>query len=177
MAKKITSLKPIIVLILGILFPLYIAVSHILYFIYDPPILYLTSTFIQYSCMATAMILITFRKRIPALVLTILALLIMFFNQSIPPDGDMDPIFRTLYYILEYVLLIVYILIRDDQKRNSLIWWGLFILATGYSIFEIVNYLTIKSLIHLILYLSLYLVGYSPDKWYIRKKVQESIKT
>ena len=65
MAKKITSLKPIIVLILGILFPIYIAVSYILYFIYDPPILYLTSTFIQYSCMATAMILITFRKRIP----------------------------------------------------------------------------------------------------------------
>ena len=177
MAAKKPTLKQIIVLILGILFPLYIAVSYILYFIYDPPILYLISTFVQYSCMATAMILITFRKRIPALVLTILALLIMFFNQYIPPDGDMDPIYRTLYYILEYVLLIVYILIRDDQKRNSLIWLGLFILATGYSVFEIVNYLTIRMLIHLILYLALYLVGYSPDKWYKRKKVQESTTT
>ena len=176
MAAKKPTLKQIIVLILGILFPLYIAVSYILYFIYDPPVLYLTSTFIQYSCMATAMILITFRKRIPALVLTILALLIMFVNQYILTYGEMDPWYRTLYYILEYILLIAYILIRDDEKRNSLIWLGLFIFATGYSVFEIVNYLTIRMLIHLILYLSLYLVGYSPDKWYRRKKVQESTK-
>ena len=127
--------------------------------------------------MVAAMILINYRKKIPALVLTILATLICLVNQYILTYGDVDPFYRTLYYMIEYILLIVYIVIRDDQKRNSLIWCGILIFATGYSVYEVAKYLTDRDVIFLTLYLSFYLVGYSPDKWYKRKKVQESTET
>ncbi len=177
MAAKKTTLKPTIVLILGILFLLYQVTANIYHFLHNAPTLYLNSTYFQYGCMVAAMILITYRKKIPALVLTILAVTTCLVNQYILTYGSVDPFYRTLYYMLEYILLIVYILIRDDQKRNSLVWCGVFIFATAYSVYEVAKILTIKDLVFLTLYLSFYLVGYSPDKWYKRKKVQESTET
>ncbi len=95
-------------------------------------------------------------------------------NQYVITYGSVDPFYRTLYYMLEYILLIVYILIDDDRQRNSLIWCGLFIFSVGYSVYEIAKFLTFKDLVFLINYLTFYLVGYSPDKWYDRRKTREN---
>ena len=177
MAANNSTLKPRIVLILGILFSLYMVTSNIYNYKHGAPTIYLNNTYLQYVCMVAAMILANYRKKIPALALTILAVMICLVNQYILTYGDVDPFYRTLYYMLEYILLIVYILIRDDKKRDSLIWCGVFIFATGYSVYEIAKVLSIKDLVFLTLYMSFYLVGYSPNKWYKRKKVQESEKT
>ena len=119
------------------------------------------------------MILITYRRKTPALVLTVLAVMLCLVNQYVITYGSVDPIHRTLYYMLEYILLIAYILIRDDRKRNSLIWCALFIFSVGYSVYEIAKFLTLKDLVFLIHYLAFYLIGYSPDKWYDREKKRE----
>ena len=135
--------------------------------------LYIISTHAQYACMISAMILITYRRKTPALVLTVLAVMLCLVNQYVITYGSVDPIHRTLYYMLEYILLIAYILIRDDRKRNSLIWCALFIFSVGYSVYEIAKFLTLKDLVFLIHYLAFYLIGYSPDKWYDREKKRE----
>ena len=74
-------------------------------------------------------------KKTPALVLTIFALVLCLVNQYLLTYGGVDPFYRTLYYILEYILLIAYILVDDSQKKNSLLWCGLFLFSVGYSIY------------------------------------------
>ena len=174
MVETKTTLKQKLVIILGILYILYRVTSIVLnlqsYNSADA-VIYLASTFIQFTCMAISMILITFRKKTIALILTITALLICLLNQYVIPYGEVDSFAKTLYYMLEYILLVVYILGGDDKNRNSLIWCGLFIVSTILSVFEIANYFSVKNLMLLIQYLPFYLVGYSPDKWYERKKV------
>ncbi len=140
---------------------------------HSAPVLYIISTHAQYACMISAMILITYRRKTPALVLTVLAVMLCLVNQYVITYGSVDPIHRTLYYMLEYILLIAYILIRDDRKRNSLIWCALFIFSVGYSVYEIAKFLTLKDLVFLIHHLAFYLIGYSPDKWYDREKKRE----
>ncbi len=172
MAEKKAALKQKIVLILGILYILYnILIKADNFRRYDVQLIYLISTFVQFACMASSMILVTFRKKIPALALTVTAVLLCLANQFIIPYGGMDPLWKTLYYMLEYILLIVYILRGNDRNRNSLIWCGLFIVAVIISVYEIAEVLSMRDLMLLVLYLSFYLVGYSPDKWYEGKKI------
>ena len=174
MITKKASLKQTIVLILGILFVLNQITTGIYGYVHNAPLNYVISTSVQYACMAAAMILAAFRKKTPALVLVIAAMILCFANQFIPPVNKTDPIYRTLYYMLEYILLIAYILTGDDQKRNSLLWCGLFIFSVGYSVYEIAKVLSFKDLVYLIHYLAFYLVGYSPDKWYERKTIPQN---
>ena len=79
---------------------------------HSAPVLYIISTHAQHSCMISAMILITYRRKTPALVLTVLAVMLCLVNQYVITYGSVDPIHRTLYYMLEYILLIAYILIH-----------------------------------------------------------------
>ena len=78
------------------------------------------------------------------------------------------------FFLPAVFLLIAYILTGDDQKRNSLLWCGLFIFSVGYSVYEIAKFLSVKDLVYLIHYLAFYLVGYSPDKWYERKTIPQN---
>ena len=174
MTEKKAGRKQVIVLTLGILYFLFILANNI----YsasrysDVRLVYLISTLVQFGCMAASMVLTTFRKKIPALALTAAAWVLCLVNQLAIPYGGMDSVWKTLYYMLEYILLVVYHLYGSDRNRNSLIWCGLFIVATGLSVYEIAEVLSLRDLLHLVLYLSFYLVGYSPDKWYGRKNVQ-----
>ena len=177
MVWKNANTKQKLVLVIGILYSLNIITNNIFNYVHSAPLLYIISTHVQYACMITAMILITYRKKTPALVLTILAVVICLVNQYVLTYGSVDPFYRTLYYMLEYILLIAYILIRDDRQRDSLAWCGIFIFAVGYSVYEIAKFLTVKDLVFLINYLVFYLVGYSPDKWYNRGKTRESTGT
>ena len=177
MAVKKASLKQAIVLTLGILFILNHITNGIYAYIHGGPLDYIISTSVQYFSMAVAMICVTFRKKTPALVLTILAVLLCLVNQYILTYGEVDPFYRTLYYMLEYILLIVYTLVGVDRKRNSLLWCGLFIFAVAYSVYEVAKILTIKDLMFLIHYLAFYLVGYSPDKWYEQKRIPQNEET
>jgi hypothetical protein len=76
--------------------------------------------------------------------------------------------------MLEYILMTAYILVGVDRKKNSLLWCGIFIFSVGYSVFEVAKYLSFRNLAFLIHYLALYLVGYSPDKWYERKTIPQN---
>lgn len=116
------------------------------------------------------MILANFKKKTPALILVIVAVVLCLVNQYLLTYGGVDPFYRTLYYMLEYILLIAYILVDDSQKKNSLLWCGLFLFSVAYSVYEVAKILSLRDLVFLILYLSFYLVGYSPNKWYERKK-------
>ena len=169
MDLKNASLKQKLVLILGIAYILLHLVMETEDLLRGAPPIYMISVFIQYNAMAAAMILITFKKKTPALVLTISALVLCLVNQYLLTYGSTDPFYRTLYYLLEYFLLIAYILVDDSQKKNSLLWCGLFLFAVGYSVYEIAEFLTLRDAVFLLLYLSFYLVGYSPEKWYERK--------
>ena len=172
MIIKKASLKQTIVLILGILFVLNQITTGIYGYVHNAPLDYIIRTSVQYACMAAAMILAAFRKKTPALVLVIAAMILCLVNQFIPPVNKTDPIYRTLYYMLEYILLLAYILTGDDRKRNSLLWCGLFLFSVGYSVYEVAKILSLSDLVFLLLYLSFYLVGYSPDKWYERKSIK-----
>ena len=130
---------------------------------------YLISTHLQYNCMIAAMILINFRKKTPAVILIVLAIALCLVNQYVLTYGGVDPFYRTLYYMLEYILLIVYALTVDRQNRNSLVWCLLFLFAVAYSVYEVAKVLSLKDLVFLVHYLAFYLVGYSPDKWYGRR--------
>ena len=100
------------------------------------------------------------------------SLLLCLVNQYILTYGEVDPWYRTLYYMLEYILLIAYILVDDSRKKNSLLWCGIFLFSVGYSVYEVAKVLSLSDLVFLLLYLSFYLVGYSPDKWYERKSIK-----
>ena len=169
MDLKNASLKQKLVLILGIAYILLHLVMETEDLLRGAPPIYMISVFIQYNAMAAAMILITFKKKTPALVLTISALVLCLVNQYLLTYGSTDPFYRTLYYLLEYFLLIAYILVDDSQKKNSLLWCGLFLFAVGYSVYEIAEFLSLMDAAFLLLYLCFYLVGYSPEKWYERK--------
>ena len=169
MNLKNTSLKQKLVLILGILYVLLHLGMEIEDLVHNAPLDYIISIFIQYNAMAAAMVLITFKKKTPALVLTISALVLCLVNQYLLTYGGVDPFYRTLYYMLEYILLIAYILVDDSRKKNSLLWCGLFLFSVGYSIYEVAKVLSLSDLVFLLLYLSFYLVGYSPNKWYERR--------
>lgn len=108
MIIKKASLKQTIVLILGILFVLNKITIGIYGYVHNAPLDYVISTGVQYACMAAAMILAAFRKKTPALVLVIAAIILCLANQFIPTVNKTDPIYRTLYYMLEYILLIAY---------------------------------------------------------------------
>ena len=169
MDLKNASLKQKLVLILGIAYILLHLVMETEDLLRGAPPIYMISVFIQYNAMAAAMVLITFKRKTPALVLTIIALVLCLVNQYLLTYGSTDPFYRTLYYLLEYFLLIAYILVDDSQKKNSLLWCGLFLFAVGYSVYEIAEFLSLMDAAFLLLYLCFYLVGYSPDKWYERK--------
>ena len=169
MDLKNASLKQKLVLVLGIAYVLFLFISDIFYLTNNAPLLYLASTFVQYTSMAAGMILITFRKKTPALILTVFALALCLINQYALTYGGVDPIWCTLYYLLEDVLLIAYILLGDNRKRNSLLWCGLFIFSVGYSVYEVLSFFSVRDLVFILLYLSFYLTGYSPDRWYERK--------
>ena len=173
MTVQKSSLKQTIVLILGILFVLNRIANGIYAYIHGGPLDYIISTSVQYASMAAAMVLVTFRKKTPALVLTIFALLLCLVNQYILTYGEVDPWYRTLYYMLEYILMTAYILVGVDRKKNSLLWCGIFIFSVGYSVFEVAKYLSFRDLAFLIHYLVFYLAGYSPDKWYERKTIPQ----
>ena len=167
-------LKQKLVLIIGILYILNGLITDIENIVHNYPLDYILSTAIQYNAMALAMILATFRKKTPALVLTILAVVMCLVNQYILTYGEVDPFYRTLYYMLEYILMGAYIL-AGDRKKDSLLWCGIFLFAVAYSVYEIAHYyLSLRDLVFLILYLGFYLLGYSPDKWYERKKIPEN---
>ena len=171
MTEKKAGRKQVIVLTLGILYFLFILANNI----YsasrysDVRLAYLLSTLVQFGCMAASMVLTTFRKKIPALALTAAAWVLCLVNQYLLTYGGVDPFYRTLYYLLEYFLLIAYILTGDSQKKNSLLWCGLFLFSVAYSVYEIAEFLTLRDAVFLLLYLSFYLVGFSPDKWYERR--------
>ena len=172
MNLKNASLKQKLVLILGILYVLLHLGMEIEDLVHNAPLDYIISIFIQYNAMAAAMVLITFKRKTPALVLTIIALVLCLVNQYLLTYGSVDPLYRTLYYMLEYILLIAYILVDDSQKKNSLLWCGIFLFSVGYSVYEVAKVLSLSDLVFLLLYLSFYLVGYSPDKWYERKSIK-----
>ncbi len=172
MTAQKASLKQKIVLIAGILFVLNHTTTGIYACVHNAPLIYIISTNVQYTSLAAAMICATFRKKTPALVLVTIALALMLINQYVLTYGDVDPFYRTLYYLLEYILLMAYALTGDDRKRNSLLWCGLFIFSVGYSVYEVSKYLSVKDLVFLIHYLVFYLLGYSPDRWYEGKKPQ-----
>ena len=172
MNLKNASLKQKLVLILGILYVLLHLGMEIEDLVHNAPLDYIISIFIQYNAMAAAMVLITFKRKTPALVLTIIALVLCLVNQYLLTYGSVDPFYRTLYYMLEYILLIAYILVDDSQKKNSLLWCGIFLFSVGYSVYEVAKVLSLSDLVFLLLYLSFYLVGYSPDKWYERKSIK-----
>lgn len=172
MDMKNASQKQKLVLVLGIAYVLFLFISDILHLMKNAPLLYLASTFVQYTSMAAAMILITFRRKTPALILTIFALALCLVNQYVLTYGDVDPIWRTLYYMLEYILLIAYILVGDRRKRNSLVWCFVFIFSVAYSVYEVLSYFSDRDLVFILLYLSFYLTGYSPDRWYERKNAK-----
>ena len=119
MVWKNATLKQKLVLILGTLLFLNIATNNIFFFVHNAPVLYLISTHVQYACMISAMILVTYRKKTPALILVIFAMAVCLVNQYVLTYGTVDPIHRTLYYMLEYILLIVYALIGDDRKGTA----------------------------------------------------------
>ena len=170
MDVKNASLKQKLVLILGIAYFLFNTISQIYLFKrYSAPLDYMLSTFVQYTCMIAAMVLITFSKKKPALILTAVAVVLCLVNQYVLTFGDVDPFYRTLYYMIEYCLLIAYILAGNRQNRNSLLWCGIFIFAVGYSVYEVLSTFSFRDLLFILLYLSFYLTGYSPDKWYERK--------
>ncbi len=169
MDLKNASLKQKLVLILGITYILVHLGIDIENFVHGASLTYLISIFFQYNAMAAAMILVTFKKKTPALILVIFAVVLCLVNQYLLTYGSVDPFYRTLYYMLEYILLIAYILVDDSQKKKSLLWCGLFLFAVGYSVYEIAEFLTLRDAVFLLLYLSFYLVGYSPDKWYERR--------
>ena len=169
MDLKNASLKQKLVLILGIAYILLHLVMETEDLLRGAPPIYMISVFIQYNAMAAAMILITFKKKTPALILVIFAVVLCLVNQYLLTYGSTDPFYRTLYYLLEYFLLIAYILVDDSQKKNSLLWCGLFLFAVGYSVYEIAEFLSLMDAAFLLLYLCFYLVGYSPEKWYERK--------
>ncbi len=163
--KNIT-LKQKLVLILGIVYYLVFACMQIEHLVYEAPRLYVYSTFLQYTAMITSMQLITFKRKTPALVLVICAVVLCLINQYVLTYGTVDPFYRTLYYMLEYIILIAYILIDGRHKKDSIIWCCLFLVAVGYSVYEVAKILSLMDLVFLTLYLSFYLVGYSPEKWY-----------
>ena len=169
MDLKNASLKQKLVLILGIAYILLHLVMETEDLLRGAPPIYMISVFIQYNAMAAAMILITFKKKTPALILVIFAVVLCLVNQYLLTYGSVDPFYRTLYYMLEYILLIAYILVDDSQKKNSLLWCGFFLFSVGYSVYEVAKVLSLSDLVFLLLYLSFYLVGYSPEKWYERK--------
>ena len=169
MDLKKASLKQKLVLILGIAYILLHLVMETEDLLRGAPPIYMISVFIEYNAMAAAMILVNFKKKTPALVLTISALVLCLVNQYLLTYGGVDPFYRTLYYMLEYILLIAYILVDDSRKKNSLLWCGFFLFSVGYSVYEVAKVLSLSDLVFLLLYLSFYLVGYSPDKWYERK--------
>lgn len=170
MNLKNASLKQKLVLILGIAYILLHAGMDAESIGYGAPLSYIISVFFQYSATAVAMILANFKKKTPALILVIVAVVLCLVNQYLLTYGGVDPFYRTLYYMLEYILLIAYILVDDSQKKNSLLWCGLFLFSVAYSVYEVAKILSLRDLVFLILYLSFYLVGYSPNKWYERKK-------
>ena len=169
MDLKNASLKQKLVLVLGTAYILLHLGMEIEDLVHNAPVLYIISIFIQYNAMAAAMVLITFKRKTPALVLTIIALVLCLVNQYLLTYGSVDPFYRTLYYMLEYILLFAYILVGDGQKKNSLLWCGLFLFSVGYSVYEVAKVLSLSDLVFLLLYLSFYLVSYSPEKWYERK--------
>ena len=83
MITKKASQKQTIVLILGILFVLNEITTGIYGYVHNAPLDYIISTSVQYACMAAAMILAAFRKKTPALVLVIAAMILCLVNQFI----------------------------------------------------------------------------------------------
>ena len=152
MNLKNASLKQKLVLILGILYVLFHLGMEIEDLVHNAPLEYIISI-----------------RKTPALVLTIIALVLCLVNQYLLTYGSVDLFYRTLYYMLEYILLIAYILVDDSQKKNSLLWCGFFLFSVGYSVYEVAKVLSLSDLVFLLLYLSFYLVGYSPNKWYERR--------
>ena len=94
MTEKKTSLKPVIVLVLGILFSLNQITNGICGFVNGGPLIYIVSTSTQLICMAAAMICAVNRKKIPAVVLTCVALVLCLVNQYVLTFGEVDPLHR-----------------------------------------------------------------------------------
>ena len=80
MDLKNASLKQRLVLILGILYFLLHLGMETEDLVHKAPLDYIISTFIQYNAMAAAMVLITYKRKTPALVLTIIALVLCLVN-------------------------------------------------------------------------------------------------
>lgn len=168
MLFKNATKKQKIVLVLGILYILFHIIQDIWIYGLNPELLYILSTSTQYASMAFAMIFANFRKKKPAVILVSIALALCFVNQYAITYGTVDPFFRTLYYMIEYILLFAYAL-ADDRKRDRLIWVFLFIFAVGYSVWEVLRYYNDMKIIFIALYLGFYIAGYAPEKWYKTK--------
>ncbi len=63
MAWKNATMKQKLVLIIGILYSLNIISNKIFSYVHNAPVLYLVNTYVQYACMISAMILITYRRK------------------------------------------------------------------------------------------------------------------
>lgn len=126
----------------------------------------------MYTFPALALMFINFRMKVPALVCAILSEIFLLIEEFGFPEEAIDfhYLLGTLYYSLEYILVIVYVLV-GERRRNHFIWMLLWVLIVINSIIKcFIEGVYIMRFIFLILYILFYLAAYSPFSWNRRKK-------